>query len=34
VVMVARSGVTHSRTIKRALAQISAEMVAGLVLMD
>jgi Mrp family chromosome partitioning ATPase len=34
VVMVARAGVTRSRTVRRALDQISADMVAGLVLMD
>lgn len=34
VVMVARSGVSRTRTIKRALAQIASRMVAGLVLMD
>lgn len=34
VVMVARSGVSRNRTVKRALEQISADMVAGVVLMD
>lgn len=34
VLMVARSGVTRSRNIKRALDQVASEMVAGLVLMD
>jgi Mrp family chromosome partitioning ATPase len=34
VLMVARSGVSRNRTIKRALDQISSDMVAGLVLMD
>jgi Mrp family chromosome partitioning ATPase len=34
VVMVARSGVTRNRTVKRALEQISANLIAGLVLMD
>jgi Mrp family chromosome partitioning ATPase len=34
VVMVVRSGVSRNRTVKRALEQISADMVAGIVLMD
>jgi succinoglycan biosynthesis transport protein ExoP len=34
VVVVARSGVTRNRTVQRALEQISAEKVAGLVLLD
>ena len=34
VLMVARSGVSRNRTVKRALDQISSDMVAGLVLMD
>lgn len=34
VVMVARSSVSRNRTVKRALEQISADMVAGMVLMD
>jgi Mrp family chromosome partitioning ATPase len=34
VVMVVRSGVSRNRTVKRALEQISADMVAGMVLMD
>jgi Mrp family chromosome partitioning ATPase len=34
VVMVARSGASRSRTLRRALDQISANMVAGIVLMD
>lgn len=34
VLMVARSGVSRNRTIKRALDQVASDMVAGLVLMD
>lgn len=34
VVMVVRSGISRNRTVKRALDQISADMVAGMVLMD
>jgi Mrp family chromosome partitioning ATPase len=34
VVMVVRSGVSRNRTVRRALDQISADMVAGMVLMD
>ena len=34
VVMVVRSGVTRNREVRRALDQISADMVAGMVLMD
>jgi Mrp family chromosome partitioning ATPase len=34
VVMVARSGVSRNRSFRRALDQISADMVAGIVLMD
>jgi Mrp family chromosome partitioning ATPase len=34
VVMVVRSGISRNRTVKRALEQISADMVAGIVLMD
>jgi Mrp family chromosome partitioning ATPase len=34
VVVVARSGVTRNRTLKRALEQISADKVAGVVMMD
>jgi Mrp family chromosome partitioning ATPase len=34
VLMVARSGVSRNRAVKRALDQISSDMVAGLVLMD
>lgn len=34
VLMVVRSGVSRSRTVRRALDQISADMVAGMVLMD
>lgn len=34
VVMVARARVSRNRTVKRALEQISADMVAGIVLMD
>jgi Mrp family chromosome partitioning ATPase len=34
VVMVVRSGVSRNRTVRRALDQISADMVAGIVLMD
>lgn len=34
VIMAVRSGVSQNRTVRRALDQISAEMVAGMVLMD
>ena len=34
VVMVVRSGVSRNREVRRALDQISADMVAGMVLMD
>jgi Mrp family chromosome partitioning ATPase len=34
VVMVVRSGVSRNRTVRRALAQISSDMIAGMVLMD
>jgi hypothetical protein len=34
VVVVVRSGVTRNRNLQRALEQISADKVAGLVLMD
>jgi Mrp family chromosome partitioning ATPase len=34
VVMVVRSGMSRNRTVKKALEQISADMVAGMVLMD
>jgi Mrp family chromosome partitioning ATPase len=34
VLMVVRSGISRNRTVKRALDQISADMVAGMVLMD
>jgi Mrp family chromosome partitioning ATPase len=33
-VLVLRSGVARNRTVQRALSQLSADMVAGLVLMD